>query len=54
MQVHACLNLDAEEIQGSPLILYMHLLDDVTHIKLVDIVDFTHIYQAYIYLLKCV
>ena len=32
-----------------PLILYMHPLDDVTHIKLVDIVDFTHIYQAYMF-----
>ena len=30
-----------------PLILYMHPLDDVTHIKLVGIVDFLHVYQAY-------
>ena len=30
----------------SPFILYMHPGDHVTHIKLVDIVDFFHCFQA--------
>ena len=35
-----------EPSSWSPFILYMHPGDDVTHIKLVDIVDFFHSYQA--------